>query len=130
MFGLVLVVMILRVTTGKSTPALKDDPVYINTINRILTNTTEQAIIFAGLYGTLLFNDSGSLKKIGGVKVLALASLFIVGRVTFAIGYIFGAITRIPTLRGFGFATGFLINLMMVSYHLGFSLFNYFNEHI
>lgn len=130
MFGLVFMVMALRVTTGKSTPATHDDPVYINTINRILTNTTEQVIIFGGLYGTLLFNDSDSIKKIGGVKVLALASLFIVSRVTFAIGYILGAITRIPTLRGFGFGVGFIINLMLVSHHLGFSLFDYFNENI
>lgn len=130
LFGLVFMVMVLRIVTGKSTPASRNDPVYISTINRILTNTIEQSIIFAGLYGTLIFNDSNSIIKIGGVKVLALASIFIVSRVTYAIGYILGAITGLPTLRGFGFGAGFIINLMMVSYHLGFSLFNYFNENI
>lgn len=73
----------------------------------------------------MLFNDSGSIKKVGGAKVLALASMFVVSRVAFTIGYVLGTLTGISTLRGFGFATGFIVNLLMVSYHLGFSLFDF-----
>ena len=130
LFALAGMIMVLRVTTGKSTPASNNDPVYIKTLNQILTNTIEQAIIFGGLYAALLFNDSTSLKKIGGVKVLALASMFVVGRVAFAIGYILAGITKISTLRVFGFATGFTINALMVSYHLGYNVFNHISQNI
>lgn len=75
----------------------------------------------------MLFNDSNSLSKIGGVKILSLASIFVVGRITFAGGYLLGTIIRIPTLRGFGFGVGFIVNLLMVSYHLGYNLFDFLN---
>lgn len=87
-------------------------------------------MIFGGLYAALLFNDSTSLKRIGGVKILALASIFIVGRVAFALGYILAGITKISTMRVFGFATGFTVNALMVSYHLGYNLFDHISQHI
>lgn len=39
LFGLATLIMALRVVTGRSTPASNNDPIYINTLNRILTNT-------------------------------------------------------------------------------------------
>lgn len=124
LFGLASAVMSLRILTGKSTPASNNDPIFINTLNRIITNTIEQTIIFAGLYGALLFSDVSHITKIGGAKVLAIASLFVIGRVIYLIGYILGAITKIPTFRSGGFAIGLFVNTILVLYHFGFNSFN------
>lgn len=54
-------VMSLRIVTGKSLPASNQDPVYITTLNRIITNTIEQSVIFAGLYAPILFSDKNNI---------------------------------------------------------------------
>lgn len=39
LFGIAVLVMLMRVVTGKSSPASNTDPVYISTLNRIISNT-------------------------------------------------------------------------------------------
>lgn len=39
LFGLAVTVMTLRILTGKTTPASGNDPAYIGTLNRIISNT-------------------------------------------------------------------------------------------
>ncbi len=60
LFGLAFLVMNLRIFTGKSSPATQADSSAINTLNRIITNTIEQFIVFIGLYAYLLFNCKGT----------------------------------------------------------------------
>lgn len=129
LFGLASAVMTLRILTGKATPASNNDGLLISTLNRIITNTIEQSIIFAGLYGILLFSEVDHLAQIGGVKILALASLFVIGRVIYAIGYILGSVTKISSCRSFGFAIGLSINIILVAYHLGFDPFHLLDTH-
>lgn len=123
LFGIATLVMLMRIVSGKSSPASQTDPVYINTLNRIITNTIEQSVIFAGLYGPILFSGRDSMSRIGGAKTLAIASIFVVGRVLFGIGYVLGSITGISPFRSFGFATAVVLNVVLVSYHLGFDSF-------
>jgi hypothetical protein len=59
LFGLAVAVMNLRIFTGKSSPATQTDSFAITTLNRIITNTIEQFIIFIGLYANILFNGKG-----------------------------------------------------------------------
>lgn len=129
LFGLSTAVMSLRILTGKSTPASNNDPVVINTLNRIITNTIEQSVIFAGLFGVILFSDSNNVGKIGGVRVLAIASLFVIARICYLIGYILGTVTKVSSFRSFGFAIGVALNGMMALYHLGFNTFDLLDHH-
>jgi hypothetical protein len=66
LFSIAVLIMTLRDVTGKSSPASGKDPIYINTLNRIITNTIEQSVIFVGLFGPLLFSDIDHVSKIGG----------------------------------------------------------------
>lgn len=45
------------------------------------------------MFGALLINEGFDEPAIKGDKILALASLYIIGRLTYAIGYMFGAMT-------------------------------------
>jgi hypothetical protein len=54
-----IVIMHIRIFTKKSSPATEDDPTSIKVLNRIITNTIEQSIIFIGLYAFFLFDKSG-----------------------------------------------------------------------
>lgn len=129
LFGLSCSVMTLRILTGKATPASNNDPLVISTLNRILTNTIEQSVIFAGFFGVILFSDANHVGRIGGVRVLAIASIFVVARVCFLIGYILGSVTKISSFRSFGFATGVFLNVGMVLYHLGFNVYDLLDHH-
>ncbi len=129
LFGLAALVMVLRIVTGKSAPASGNDPIYIATLNRIITNTIEQSIIFGGLFAPLLFSDVDHISKLGGVKILAVASLFVVGRVLFTVGYILGSITGISSFRSLGFAIGLIINLSLIAYHFGINSFALLDKH-
>jgi uncharacterized MAPEG superfamily protein len=127
LFTLSVVVMGLRIFTGKSTPAINNDPVIISTLNRVITNTIEQSVIFAGLFASLLFTSS--FAKVGGERLLTLASLFIVGRILFTIGYLLGWYTNISSFRAFGFCVNLFVNSLMVAFHLGFNLFTHIDTH-
>jgi hypothetical protein len=48
--------MTLRIFSGASSPASGNDPLSISTLNRIISNTIEQSIIFIGLYLPLFLN--------------------------------------------------------------------------
>lgn len=127
LFGLTSIVMTLRIVTGKSSPAEKNDPPLISTLNRIITNTIEQTVIFAGLYAVLLFGDKTT--GVSGRQILALASFFVIGRVTYAIGYLLGTITGISTFRSFGFAIAVFINTILVCHHFGINSFSFLETH-
>lgn len=120
--------MLMRIVTGKSSPASNNDPVYISTLNRIISNTIEQSIIFAGLYAPILFSSRDSLASIGNARTLTIAALFVIGRVLFGVGYILGTIVGISTLRSFGFAITVLLNVILISYHLGFNTFDLIDQ--
>lgn len=113
----------MRIALAKATPASGNDTVVLNTLNRIIYNTIEQSVIFAGLFGSILFSKADHVSKIGGSRVMALASLFIIGRTLYFGGYILGAVTGMATFRSLGFALGLTTIIFMASYHLGFNLF-------
>lgn len=130
LMGLAVTIMTLRILTGKSTPASGNDPIYMNTINRIITNTIEQSIIFAGLFAPILFSEDNHVDKIGGNRVLTLAALFVIGRVVYAVGYLLGTMTGISSCRGMGFSIGLITTALMASYHLGVNLFGHIDTHV
>lgn len=70
------------------------------------------------------------MATIGSSKVVALASLFVISRIFYTIGYILGSITKITTLRVLGFALGLLVNLSMIAYHLGFNIYEVLTQHV
>lgn len=122
--------MTIRIITAKTTPASGNDSVVVNTLNRIIYNTIEQSIIFAGFFGTILFSKADHVSKIGGSRVMALASLFIVGRIFYFGGYVFGALTGFGTFRSMGFALGLGNIIFMAFYHLGFNLFAHLDKFV
>lgn len=52
-------VMSCRIAFQKSSPATEQDPEIIALLNRIISNTIEQSIIFLALYSYFLFDRSG-----------------------------------------------------------------------
>ena len=110
-------------------PAKGQDPEIIQTLNRILSNTIEQSIIFAGLYGNILYDvDEDSISQIGDRKVLVLASLFVIGRALFTLSYILCFITGISTWRVFGFGINLSVAIIMGLYFLSINVFEYMKE--
>jgi len=61
---------------------------------------------------------------------LAIASLFVIGRILYAFGYIFGSITGILSFRSLGFGIGLLVNLILIAYHLGLNSFDILNQYV
>jgi hypothetical protein len=55
-----ILVMVVRIFSKKSSPATQEDPTSIKLLNRILGNSVEQTLIFAGLYAYFLFDVSGT----------------------------------------------------------------------
>lgn len=51
-----------------------------------------------------------------------MASLFIIGRLAFGVGYIIGTITKIQTFRAFGMIINTFMSVAMALYFLGFNL--------
>jgi len=68
-------IMTIRIFTGKSSPATQEDPTSIKVINRIITNTIEQSIIFIGLYAYFLFDKSGKMYPMKAIDSTILSSL-------------------------------------------------------
>jgi len=58
LFGLTTLVMISRVFTAKFIPNASKDPMFIDILNRIITNTMEQTMIFIGLFIPLFLSDT------------------------------------------------------------------------
>jgi uncharacterized MAPEG superfamily protein len=118
-------VMMMRILTGAGSPATAEDPVSIRTLNRIILNTVEQSIIFVGLYLPLFLSTE---TKISSQRILSLASLFIVGRILFALGYLIGSLTKISSFRSFGFAVNLIVNVLLASHYFGINLFEYIDQ--
>ena len=101
--------MSYRVLTAKTIPSSEHDAPMVTTFNRIITNTLEQTFIFAGLYAS--FYDG---KLLNPQLTLAIASMFIIGRISYAFGYAIGSYTRLINLRAFGVVMNFNLNLMLI----------------
>lgn len=56
-----MLVMTLRILTKKSSPATEEDTTSIKVLNRIISNTIEQSLIFVGLYVYFLVDRSGKM---------------------------------------------------------------------
>lgn len=61
---------------------------------------------------------------------MTIAALFVIGRVLFGVGYVFGSVTGIPSFRSMGFAIAVILNVILISYHLGFNTFEFIDEHV
>lgn len=117
--------MTSRLFTGRTNPAKGKDTELMQTINRIIGNTIEQSVIFAGLFGNILFDvDKNGLEEFGENKVLVLASLFVICRVWFAIGYLLGHFTGYTPFRSGGFTLNLLLNVVMMAYCMGYNVFD------
>lgn len=67
LFAHVFIIMNIRILAGKSSPATVEDPTSIKLLNRIITNTIEQSVIFVSLYAYFIFDRAG---KISIMKVI------------------------------------------------------------
>jgi hypothetical protein len=54
-------IMNVRIFTNKPSPATVEDPASIKFLNRIITNTIEQSVIFIGLYAYFIFDRAGKV---------------------------------------------------------------------
>jgi len=49
----------MRIIGKKSSPATQEDPLPIKVLNRIISNSVEQTIVFLGMYSYFLFDKAG-----------------------------------------------------------------------
>jgi hypothetical protein len=66
------IIMAIRILSGKSSPATVEDPTPIKVINRIITNTLEQTVMFVGLYAYFIFDrssKSSARQSIGSARM-------------------------------------------------------------
>ncbi|XP_006813507.1 transmembrane protein 79-like [Saccoglossus kowalevskii] len=112
LFMIIIVVANTRFSTSQINPLSKKDIQYVEIHGRCLQNTLEQLII--GAFGrlalcTFLGNDGMSY-------VPVMTFMFVLGRITFWIGYL-----NHPLNRGFGFATNMEENMiiyLLLAYYL------------
>ncbi|KAL4491471.1 hypothetical protein ABPG72_008127 [Tetrahymena utriculariae] len=105
-----------RVTLMKPDPVSQRDPPVIIACQRILTNSLEQfAIFIANLAYFVIFSSKESDKNL----VLSWAVLFMLSRVLFTVGYVFGTLVNFTLFRQTGFVIGFCLNCFLTVHNLG-----------
>ncbi|KAL4442800.1 hypothetical protein ABPG74_010689 [Tetrahymena malaccensis] len=105
-----------RVTLMKPDPVNQRDPPVIIACQRILTNSLEQFVVF---YANLAYFVIFSAKPSDNNLVLSWAVLFILSRVLFTVGYVFGALVNFTLFRQTGFVIGFNLNCFLTIHNLG-----------
>ncbi|XP_006813506.1 transmembrane protein 79-like [Saccoglossus kowalevskii] len=112
LFMIIIVVANTRFSTSQINPLSKKDIQYVEIHSRCLQNTLEQLTI--GAFGKLALCTF--LGNEGMRYVPVMTFLFVLGRITFWIGYL-----NQPIKRAFGFATNTGVNLVIyvsLAYHL------------
>ena len=56
----IFLVTLCRMFGQKSSPATQEDPLIIKVLNRIISNTVEQSIVFLGLFSYFLLDKAGN----------------------------------------------------------------------
>jgi uncharacterized MAPEG superfamily protein len=101
-FTLVIVLTFMtRVMLGKTNPVAETDHNITITLNRILSNSVEQTIVFLPLLMNFILNRATSENIQLGLN---LTFIWILGRILFLIGYVLGVVINLSTMRSGGFA--------------------------
>ena len=108
-----------RFITKNLEPYIKEDPLYISLMNRILRNNVEQAVPF--LLGYLYFLVNKSTHDDFEIAYL-LGFFFVLYRVLFCIGYIAALYMNTSLIRGIGFPVSIFVNMLLLSKNLGFNV--------
>ena len=98
----------VRIFTNKIVPYKGEENYIVLCLNRIISNTTEQLIVFCSLLYAI-----NQLSICGEWMNIQLIRFFMLGRVLFSIGYLFGEITHFPYLRSIGFVCTIMPALKM-----------------
>jgi len=97
----VLLVIVFRVIFGTNNPALREDPVPLKILTKSLTNSVEQTLIYLPLLAHWVLSHSADKNK---HEAVLLTAIFLLGRVLFLLGYLFGSAIQLPGVRVFGLA--------------------------
>jgi len=116
LFSVTIMIMGLRIFTGKSNPVKYEDPFIIGALNRILLNSLEQTVIFLLSYSYFVFFVCTQNQA---RKAYFLASLFVLARIIFLITYSVGVAVNVPSLRSVGFWMNVLVQTTLFAENLG-----------
>lgn len=109
-----------RLLTLKIVPYVGEEPRLALVINRIITNTIEQLVVFA----CLLFAATHlNLLDWPEVYYGQLVRIFILARCLFAVGYVLGELLGLPPLRSFGMSWNFFVSGTIVLGYFGVDMF-------
>jgi hypothetical protein len=122
LLALIQVTTFSRLLSQKSPLRLKkenESADIIDVMNRVISNSIEQLLIFMPLlaYWTLTYSNEENK-----VQVIAFGALYLIARILFFLGYIFGWMIQIPTLRALGFSCNLTINFIFAIRALNNSL--------
>ena len=116
LFAVTMMIMSLRVFTGRSNPVKYEDPLIIGALNRILLNSLEQTVIFLLSYSYFVFFVCTQNQA---RKTYFLACLFVLARIIFLITYSVGVAVNVPSLRSIGFWINVLVQSTLIAENLG-----------
>ncbi|KAM3136300.1 hypothetical protein pb186bvf_011599 [Paramecium bursaria] len=115
----VLMVIAGRMKHSRINPVMGEDHIIIITLNRALTNSIEQGVIFySSLAYYLFYVFTPSQSHI----VQNLALQFVFARLTFLLGYPF-ALLKLSSFRHFGFLQSMVCNVIILSLNFGYDIF-------
>ncbi len=122
LLSLVQITTFARLFTQKSPLRLKKENErvdFIDVMNRVISNSIEQALIFLPLlcYWTITYSNEENK-----VQVIAFGALYVIARILFFLGYIFGWMIQLPTLRALGFSCNLVINFIFALRALNISI--------
>lgn len=99
----------IRIFTNKIVPYRGDENYIVSCLNRIISNTSEQLIVFCSLLYVV------NQLEIGGEGInIQLVRFFMLGRMLFSLGYLIGELAQIPYLRSVGFVCTIMPSIKML----------------
>ena len=91
----------------------EEETIYLKVSKMILTNTTEQTLIFI-----INLLSAAALHSISKEKIVIAAVVHFVARILFWFGYLIGSYFNLTVARAPGFATGMMNNSLLVLFNI------------
>ena len=109
----------LRFTTGNINPVNNVDPESIVCLNRVLQNTVEQTFVFLPSLAYWVLKLSTEDNK---HEAVLFGFIFVCGRIIFLVGYYFGTLIGLQTLRSFGMGLTYFVSVILIQRNFGLNL--------
>jgi hypothetical protein len=108
----VLSVILARASTQAVNPLKDQNNQIVNLMNKVLTNSVEQSLIFLPLLANWIINSSHTEADLK--QALTLSIIWIIGRILFWLGYFLGYLMNFTVLRAYGFTPTITVSVILI----------------